>query len=202
MSISKFSFFLIMIVFLMIKCSPEPIYNGYTIRQLKGGGWEDDSTYVYTLPFEKGESFYLAQAYNSSFSHKNELSLDFKMKKGSKICAGREGVVVAVKEDSNVGGLKEKYLSEGNHIIIQHNDDSYAGYWHLQQNGAFVNEGDKIESGQLIGASGHTGYSAFPHLHFWVYKLVDGKKVTIPTRFKTESGTRYLKPSRSYTRPE
>lgn len=186
----------------MIKCSPEPRFNGYTIKELKGGDWENDSTYVYSLPYEVGERIYLAQAYNSSFSHKDELSLDFKMKPGTKIHAGRNGQVVAIKEDSNEGGLKDKYLSKGNHIIIQHDDGSYGGYWHLQQNGALVEEGDIVERGQLIGKSGHTGYSAFPHLHFWVYKFVDGKKVTIPTRFETEYGVKYLKPSRKYTRPE
>lgn len=199
---TKIQFFTIcLLTIIIIGCSPEPRYSGYTIRELKGGGWEDDSTYVYCLPFEKGEKYYLAQAYNSRFSHKDELSLDFKMKQGSKICAGRDGTVVAMKEDSNVGGLKEKYLSEGNHIIILHDDGSYGGYWHLQQNGSFVGIGDEIERGQLIGESGHTGYSAFPHLHFWVYRLEDGEKITIPTRFETTTGIRYLKPARNYIRP-
>src|SRR5690349_18951395 len=73
------------------------------IRDLKGGRVKPDNSYVYRLPFATGSKFLLIQAYNSKMSHKNELSLDFKMKKGSKICAAREGVVVAVKEDSNVG---------------------------------------------------------------------------------------------------
>ena len=81
----------------------------------------------------------MIQAYNSKMSHTSELSLDFKMKKGSKICAAREGVVIALKEDSDVGGLNNSYLSDGNHIIIKHEDGSTAMYWHLQKDGVVVN---------------------------------------------------------------
>jgi hypothetical protein len=40
-----------------------------------------------------GKKFFLAQTANSYMSHKAELSLDFKMKKGSQICAAREGII-------------------------------------------------------------------------------------------------------------
>ena len=80
------------------------------IYDLKGGRIKPDNSPVYVLPFSKGTKFLLIQAYNSKMSHKNEISLDFKMKKGSKICAARAGVVTAVKEDSDAGGLKDEYL--------------------------------------------------------------------------------------------
>jgi hypothetical protein len=132
------------------------------IRDLKGGRVKPDNSYVYNLPFAKGSKFLLIQAYNSSMSHKNELSLDFKMHKGSKICAAREGVVEGMRKDSDVGGLKDEYLNEGNHVIIRHADGSVAYYWHLQKDGVLVNVGDTIQKGQHIGYSGNTGYTAFP----------------------------------------
>jgi murein DD-endopeptidase MepM/ murein hydrolase activator NlpD len=165
------------------------------IRDLKGGRVKPDNSYVYRLPFAKGSKFLLIQAYNSKMSHRNELSLDFKMKKGSKVCAARGGVVVAVKDDSNVGGLKDEYLSQGNHIIIQHEDGSRAMYWHLQNNGALVNVGDSVIKGQLIGYSGNTGYTAFPHLHFQVQD-VNGNDIA--TRFATKKGIIYLRPAKWY----
>ncbi len=165
------------------------------IRDLKGGRVKPDNSYVYRLPFAKGSKFLLIQAYNSKMSHRNELSLDFKMKKGSKVCAARGGVVIAVKEDSNVGGLKDEYLSQGNHIIIQHEDGSRAMYWHLQNNGALVNVGDSVIKGQLIGYSGNTGYTAFPHLHFQVQD-VNGNDIA--TRFATKKGIIYLRPAKWY----
>jgi murein DD-endopeptidase MepM/ murein hydrolase activator NlpD len=103
------------------------------IRELKSGRAINDNSYIYCLPWAAGKKQLLVQAYNSKMSHKGELSLDFKMKPGSIICAAREGVVVAVKKDSDAGGLKDEYLSQGNHIIIEHDDGSKAFYWHLQK---------------------------------------------------------------------
>jgi murein DD-endopeptidase MepM/ murein hydrolase activator NlpD len=165
------------------------------IRDLKGGRIKPDNSPVYNLPFSKGSKFLLIQAYNSKMSHKNEISLDFKMKKGSKICAARAGVVTAIKEDSDVGGLKDEYLSDGNHIIIKHDDGGEAMYWHLKKDGVLVNVGDTVKQGQHIGYSGNTGYTAFPHLHFQVY---DAAGKNIATRFVTKKGIIYLRPGKWY----
>jgi murein DD-endopeptidase MepM/ murein hydrolase activator NlpD len=165
------------------------------IHDLKGGRVKTDNSFVYSLPFAKGSKYLLIQAYNSKMSHRNELSLDFKMKKGRKICAARGGVVITVKEDSDAGGLKDEYLSQGNHIIIKHDDGSTAMYWHLQKNGVIINEGDTIIQGQHIGYSGNTGYTAFPHLHFQVQ---DKNGRDIATRFNTKKGVIYLRPGKWY----
>lgn len=165
------------------------------IYNLKAGRVKPDNSYIYYLPFAKGSKFLLIQAYNSKMSHTNELSLDFKMKQGSKICAARDGIVIATKEDSDVGGLKDEYLSQGNHIIIRHSDGSSAMYWHLQKDGVEVNVGDSVTKGQLIGYSGNTGYTAFPHLHFQVQ---DKNGRDIATRFLTRKGIIYLRPSKYY----
>lgn len=165
------------------------------IYNLKSGKVKPDTSYVYHLPFVNGNKFLLLQAYNSKMSHNNELSLDFKMKTGSSICAAREGVVTALKEDSDKGGLKDEYYNEGNHIIIEHSDGSIAMYWHLQKDGVLINIGDTITKGQLIGYSGNTGYTAFPHLHFQVQNKKGGD---IATRFITKKGIMYLRPGKYY----
>lgn len=139
----------------------------------------------------------MIQAYNSKMSHKGELSLDFKMKPGTVICAAREGIVLALKKDSDVGGLKDEFLSQGNHIIIQHSDGSKAMYWHLQKDGVLVAVGDSVEKGQQIAFSGNTGYTAFPHLHF---QVEDSNGKEIATRFQTKKGIIYLRPGYSYRR--
>lgn len=169
--------------------------NDKEIRYLKTGHVKKDTSYVYWLPYKKGNRYLFIQGANSNFSHKGELSFDFKMKKGSGICAARDGTVIAVKSDSDKGGLKDEYLNEGNHIIIQHEDGSIAQYWHLKQNGALVKIGDRVTKGQLIGSSGNTGYTAFPHLHFQVID-VNGKEI-LP-RFQTTKGNIYLRPGRWY----
>ena len=178
-----------------LACTSFAQLSDQEIYDAKGGRIKNDTTYIYWLPYMPGKKFFLAQAANSHMSHKDELSLDFKMKKGSQICAAREGVVIEVKEDSDKGGLNDEYLSQGNHIIIQHNDGSIAQYWHLDKEGAFVNLGDTVQKGQLIGLSGNTGYTAFPHLHFQV-KSKEGKQIL--TRFLTRKGIIYLRPAKWY----
>lgn len=165
------------------------------IRDLKTRKVKTDSSYVYWLPYQNGTKHLFVQGANSKFSHKDELSFDFKMAKGSRVCAAREGVVIATKNDSDKGGLKDEYLDDGNHIIIRHVDGSVGQYWHLEQNGVLVQVGDSVRKGQIIGLSGNTGYTAFPHLHFQVTDA--GGKEILP-RFKTKKGVIYIRPGHWY----
>ena len=169
------------------------------VKLLQKGVIKDDSSYVYSLPFEKGRSFLIVQGYFGVFSHKERAALDFKMKRGTKICAAREGVVVRIKEDSDRGGMNKKYRADGNNIVIQHPDGSRAGYWHLQKDGALVNVGDTVKKGQVIALSGKTGYASTPHLHFLVWKQ-DNKRQwgSAATRFQTSKKIRYLRAWRKY----
>jgi murein DD-endopeptidase MepM/ murein hydrolase activator NlpD len=158
------------------------------------------SDFAYSLPYEKGKSYLLVQAYQAKLlSHRGEFALDFKMKNGTKICAARSGVVVDVKQDSKKGGIGRKYLSQGNHVIIKHDDGTYGNYWHLKHNGSLVNVGDTIEEGEPIGLAGSTGYAMFSHLHFEVTTEPRPGHHQLRTRFTTIQGTRYLKPLHRYT---
>ena len=177
-------------------CFPQ---DQYSIQDLKNGKFKADSSYIYTLPFENKKKVFLIQAYESKMSHKDERALDFKVKKGTKICAAREGVVISARKDSDKGGLKPENLSDGNYISIQHNDGSVAHYWHLQKDGTMVNVGDSVKTGQQIGLSGNTGYSAFPHLHFEVQGYdATGQYKQLATRFYTNKGVIYLRPGKFY----
>ncbi len=171
----------------------------YSTADLKNGKFKDDSSYIYTLPFEHKKKVFLVQGYESMFSHKGEKALDFKVKTGTKVCAARAGIVTAARKDSDKRGLKTKNLSDGNYIFIQHDDGSEANYWHFKKDGVLVNIGDTVQTGQLIGYSGNTGFSAFPHLHFEVrgYNAA-GKYDQLPTRFYTQQGVVYLRPGKFY----
>ncbi len=172
----------------------------YSTRDLKEGKFKADSSYIYSLPFENRKKVFLIQGYESKlFSHKNERALDFKVKKGTRVCAARSGVVVSVREDSDKGGLKKENLSDGNYVSIQHSDGSVAHYWHLQKDGATVNVGDTVKTGHCIALSGNTGYSSFPHLHFEVQGYdASGNYKQLATRFRTNKGIIYLRPGKFY----
>lgn len=160
---------------------------------------ETDTSYIYTLPYPKGKVHLLVQGYNSSFSHKGRLGLDFKMKSGSPVTAARDGVVVDVEEQFTKGGINKKYYRKSNHITVRHSDGTMAFYGHLRHNGAKVAVGDTVHIGQVIGYSGSTGYSLFPHLHFMVWNPSATGRKQLPTRFHTKTGNQYLRPGRWYT---
>ena len=171
----------------------------YSIQALKGGKFKEDSSYIYSLPFENSKKVFLIQAYDSKMSHKGEIALDFKVKKKTKVCAARDGIVTGARGDSDEDGLKPENMSDGNYISIKHDDGSVANYWHLVKNGALVNVGDTIIKGQVIGLSGNTGYSAFPHLHFEVVgNDASGNFRQLATRFRTNKGIVYLRPAHFY----
>lgn len=167
-------------------------------RNLQKGRLKDDSSYVYALPYDAGKSYLVVQGYFSSFSHRNRAAIDFKMKRGTTITAAREGVVVRLQKDNNLGGLNRRFRQYANYIVIEHEDGTRAGYWHLQKGGVLVAVGDTVRQGQPIGKSGQTGYSAFPHLHFFVWSGKGDAWVQLPTRFHTRNGPRYLRPMRHY----
>ena len=169
------------------------------IKLLQKGIIKEDTSFAYQLPYEENKTHLLVQGYFSRYTHKNRAALDFKMKKGTKICAARAGVVIRIKEDGKKGGGNIEYRSDGNYIVIQHADSSRTGYWHLKYNSVFVNVGDSVQQGQVIGLSGKTGYTYFPHLHFIVWRFdMDGQWKQTGTRFQTNKGIRYLRPFRFY----
>jgi murein DD-endopeptidase MepM/ murein hydrolase activator NlpD len=171
---------------------------GKQYHMAKSEAVDTDSSYVYVLPYPEGTKRLLIQGYNSWFSHKGRLGLDFKMKKGSPVTAARAGVVVRVQESFTKGGVHSRYYGKANSVVIRHDDGSQALYGHLQHNGALVQLGDTVRQGQLIAYSGSTGYSAFPHLHFSVWNPAPNGRRLLPTRFHTRKGIKYLKPGKWY----
>ena len=55
----------------------------------------------------------------------------------------------------------------GKATIIDHGWGVYSGFWHQSQQ--FVNVGDMVEPGQVIGLVGGTGRATGPHLHWEVW---------------------------------
>jgi murein DD-endopeptidase MepM/ murein hydrolase activator NlpD len=134
------------------------------------------------------------QGPRGTFSHNagtdSENAVDWTVPVGTIVCAAREGRVVGVKQDSDIGGPDRSFRPFANYILIKHVDGTFAWYVHLQKDGAMVQIGDEVTTGQPIGLSGQTGFASKPHLHFMVFQAVDGRKLlSLPFRLKTDHGT-------------
>jgi VCBS repeat-containing protein len=55
--------------------------------------------------------------------------------------------------------------NDGNYITMQLDDGSYVSYLHLGQNKVSVNVGDEVNTGDILGYTGLTGWRTGPHLH-------------------------------------
>ena len=152
---------------------------------------DHDDDMVYLLPYESGESYRVLQGYGSRFSHtgRETYAVDFYMKEGTPVHAARDGVVAQIEESHNRGCWEDGCGRYANYIVVLHDDETTGEYYHLLQDGALVDVGDRISAGQLIALSGNTGHSTMPHLHFGVYRAVRyGREQSIPVRYLTSDG--------------
>lgn len=90
--------------------------------------------------------------------------IDIAVATGTTVAAAAEGRVIVAGWDD--GGC-------GNMVVIDHGGHLATQYCHLSQ--IFVGVGQDVQRGQAIAASGSTGNSTGPHLHFGV--RVDGRPV-------------------------
>jgi murein DD-endopeptidase MepM/ murein hydrolase activator NlpD len=144
---------------------------------------EYDTFYNYSLPFLKGKRYKVLQGQNTSFTHNTPTSkyaIDFKMNIGDTICAIREGIVVAIKQNSDKGGRSKKYFDYANYVMLYHPDGLFSQYVHLKKEGVLVKLGDTVKKHQPIAYSGNTGMSTEPHLHFGVFKSNTKGFISIP----------------------
>lgn len=150
-----------------------------------------DDDHVYSLPYASGKAYRIIQGYGSRFSHTGleEFAIDFDMDEGTPVHAARGGVAARIEESNSRGCWEDGCGRYANFIVILHSDGTTGEYYHLAQNGALVEAGDRVRQGQLIGYSGNTGHTTMPHLHFAVYRASTwGNTQSIPVRFRGPDG--------------
>ncbi len=83
--------------------------------------------------------------------------IDIALPEGTPFVAANRGVVT----------LAEFLLASGNAVFIDHGLRLSSAYLHMHE--IFVEEGQLVEQGEVIGTIGTTGFSSGPHLHWSVY---------------------------------
>ena len=76
--------------------------------------------------------------------------------------------------DNAVVALAGEFFFSGNAVFLDHGNGLISMYFHLHE--MFVEQGDEVSRGSLIGTVGSTGRSTGPHLHFgirWQGERVD-----------------------------
>lgn len=83
---------------------------------------------------------------------------DWAVPSGTKVKASEKGVV-------ELAYYSDSY---GYNVLIKHSDTLETRYAHMSE--LYVEQGEQVRKGQILGLSGSTGDSTGPHLHFEVIK--------------------------------
>lgn len=108
-------------------------------------------------PYGSGYFSWPVSGWLSQGFHAGHRAVDIASPLGTRVRAADRGVVI------RAGWNGQGY---GNMVVIDHKIDYITLYGHLSE--IYVQEGDIVGAGALIGAIGSTGNSTGPHLHFEV----------------------------------
>ncbi len=139
----------------------------------------------YRLPYAVASRHLVTQAYPERITHTDPSSthaVDFAMPIGTGVNAARAGTVMQVASDY-FGATTANGGTRANLVRILHDDGTMAVYGHLHWDSIRVRPGDRVARGERIAASGNTGFSTGPHLHFVVQRNRGGSIVSVPVQF-------------------
>lgn len=77
--------------------------------------------------------------------------------------------------------LRECGAGWGNHVVVHHGGDVYTRYGHLRDGEVFVEVGDELAAGDVLGVMGNSGRSEVRHLHFELGTRADAFDPCAPT---------------------
>lgn len=146
----------------------------------------------YRPPFAAGQRFMISQAFPDQVTHvtpDSRYAIDIVMPEQTAIYAARGGIVVEVAHSNFRGGVDlAKYGAKANVVKIMHDDGSFAIYAHLSWDSIRVRPGQRVRRGENIAASGNTGFSTGPHLHFVIVRNEGLRTASVPVRFSDGRG--------------
>jgi len=128
-----------------------------------------DDTITHKGPWKHGVDFIVVdEAGNQSQGPTSKLSSYYAFNKP--VLSPVSGTVVAVKNtmDDNDPGSVNRQDNWGNHVVIYDHRGFYVKICHLKKDSVVPGKGMTVETGEMIGRCGNSGYSPFPHIHLQV----------------------------------
>lgn len=158
-----------------------------------GGTGVNDSRFIYpvstfltiTQGFIDGEHYALDLGWSSSYNGAD----------GQSIIASQSGIVIIAvdgKDNTYDSGVPDY----GNYVIIDHGNNIYTVYGHLEKGSVAVSVGQTVTRGQHLGNMGDSGYSNGQHLHFELRIGGNSQSYAVdPINYLVAPSTLYINPS-------
>ena len=116
-----------------------------------------DSTFVYTLPFKKGnklyarEQGYAKETYFGTVRPVSWKAYSFGTKTTDTVCSIRKGLVIDIVNTFEKDTLKKEFTTQKNRIIIEHKDGTIAIYKGFNKNSILVKLGQTVYPQTSLG---------------------------------------------------
>lgn len=118
--------------------------------------WE--GTFLQPVQGRISTEYSMIRYINNGKESSRHSGLDIAAPKGTEVLAANNGIVTFASD----------LIVSGNVIVLDHGYGLFTSYVHLDK--IYVEDGQTVGKGDVIGAVGSTGYSTGPHLHWTVWK--------------------------------
>lgn len=122
----------------------------------------DDINNIFQVPISE-DSYFISSKFGKRLLNgkiSNHTGIDFAAPCGTAVVAAADGTVIMVVDDPRNCAT----CSYGTYVIVEHKNGYRTVYGHLSA--VYVKNGQKLNSGEKLGAVGNTGHSYGCHLHF------------------------------------
>lgn len=155
-----------------------------------------DGKYTHQGEWRHAWDFEIANEDGKNFENDGTLLNDY-FCFGKPVLAPGDGFVSEVSDgiEDNMPGDVNTTQNWGNTIIIKHGQYLFSKLSHLKNNSIKVKTGDYVRRGDIIAATGNSGRSPYPHLHFQLQAspYIGSKTIAFPlSNFLTLSHNKSL----------
>jgi hypothetical protein len=139
-----------------------------------GGDTKEQNYHVESVAQKNAFDFLIYDQQNSTHKGTGESNEDY-YAFGKELFAPCDGEVVLVVDGikDNIPGTLNPIYIPGNTVIIKSQSGEYLFFAHFKQFSIKVKQGQKINTGELLGLCGNSGNSSEPHLHFHLQNVED-----------------------------